>query len=78
MVGSLAELFAGLVSPELATVAVLVTAGAAAALTPKVRVTGMLAPGGGELGFVQLTVWAADEMPVPPVAATGVGGGLRS
>src|SRR5438067_270527 len=63
----------GFISPSIATVAVLVTPGAAAAVTATVRVMLLVAPEARGPGFVQVTTWPlALQVQPSPVAETNV------
>ena len=75
VVGSLAVLFAGLVSPEFETVAIFVTP--PAIFTPTVRVMLLLALIASGPGLVQVTVWPTAEqdhpLPMPETKLKPVG-----
>ena len=79
VVGSEAELLAGLASPEVATVAVLVTEGEAAPETATVSVIVLLAPAASEPELVQVTVPPRAEqfqpVPVPETKLKPIGRG---
>src|SRR5438105_428292 len=77
VVGSLAALLAGLLSPGVTTLAVLVTLGAAALLTLTVSVIALLALAASGPLLVQVTVWPLAEqlqpVPVPEMKLRPVG-----
>src|SRR5205085_1004317 len=79
VVGSLSELLFALLSSEVATVAVLVTAGTAAAETPTVSVIMLEAVGINVPAFVQVTFCPTAEqlqpVPVPETKLKPVGNG---